>query len=1803
MKAVLLIALTLSVGMATGDEIVLAERDKDPVYTIVVPEKPTPLLEYAAKELRDWTKKLTGVELAIATNVTPSKAIFIGGMTDSGLGTDGFCIRSEGADIRIVGGGDGRGVLYGVYELLETYGGIGWFSSWHTVVPKVDRFAVPATLNDRQIPAFPFREPFDYDINRHPEFAVRLRRNCVTWGVRIPPQMGGLARQPAKVLKGHTANILCPVEKYFDAHPEWFSEISGKRIRDKTQLCLTNPELIEFVKSNFVAQVKDDPQATTYSFSYNDWLNCCTCPNCKAVNDAEGSQCGTNVRMCNILAEELEKLAPGKSVKLSAYQFTRKPPRLTKPRANVLVDFAPIESGRSQPMNKCPDSESRRICEDLSGWGKIASRSAGLFVFDYVTNFGNYYNIFPNIYSLQGNVRYFRECNVRILYEEGAHTTPHAAFAELKTWILAKLMWNPDIDFNAAINRFINGFYGPAAAPIVKKYIDEIHALPRDEVNNKLGLYEEFGSNVYSSEFLWHALSLWNEAEKAARQDGEAYVRHVQWGAMSPASMILQREAACVCVRRTSYPDARIRKLARWMVARTGEIGPDFLIAEGEPTRTKKLLERWKNLADPKFEMPQSSCATVEAEDVFNIWAGFGTACKRDPKASGGMAIAIPNAYSGNWILYMPMGSIAFDSDATYAMRVRARVDRMRDAAVGQMFECGISGANVSRKFITSATSDEYSWYEIGKWNPSLEQQVYIAPGCFEKAKYPTNPAFETLWVDQIEIKKVSDQHPWEDLNVNSINRLPARTYSMPLADEDAALTDALEPPSPYVKSLNGIWKFAWAGSPDLRSADFWKEDFDDAAWLTIDVPSCVELRGFGVPGYTNIRYPHAYNPKQDTQHPTIRDRDTDKQDYNPVSSYRMVFNVPESWEGRDVILRFDGVYSAYSVWVNGRDVGYAEDSKLPSEFNITPFLNLHSSSNLLAVEVYRWSDGSFLEDQDMTRYSGIFRDVTLWAKPKDGIWDFEVKTTLKNKYCDGTMSVDGIDGDWRATLYDADRKPVAKLSNMLNSTEISNVRAWSSESPYLYTLVIHKGDDIRRKRVGFKEQKIDGHTFLVNGKPVKFKGVNRHECSVENGRTISIAEMLADVTLMKRYNINAVRTSHYPNHRLWYDVCDVYGLYVIAEANVEGHEPGYEANGLGAHLEWEHSIVERNERHVVFYRNNPCVTMWSMGNETGHGECFRSAIASVRKIDPSRPIHWERGNKDADVDSRMYPTVEWLEGRGQFGDTGAGLMKKEDGGVGFVDSRDHTPGKCAFLCEYAHAMGNAIGNFQEYWDVFYRHDSLCGGCIWDWIDQAVWKKTGRVDPATGYAERYLAYGGDFDEEPHDGPFNCNGIIDPLRRVSAKLVEVGHVHRNIVVRRISSGFELWNRFCFTGIDNFTGTWKLRENGVVIGAGTFVPPAIAPLTHGRLDISDLDDAISKADSTAELFVDFSFATKRDEPWAKQGWVVARDQIAVGKGTWEFCRMEVQHRPVPLGIERDDKTVTATCGRTRAVFSRSSGTLCCLEMDGKTILKDPAPGVPHGPLLTCARAFTDNDRWARDGNPWGEDRKVGGFYSTGLSQLQHHGRPIEVKGDCVKITTEVTGAKSAGFVQESRWVFDADGSIEIHTKVLPHGTFPKVIPRIGFSLKLDHSLEKMIYYGRGPHENYIDRKSGSSFGVWTSTVTDQYEPYVRPQDNGYKSEVRWVAFVDSNGKGVRFSASEPMFVQALHYDFEDLEFARHRAGMKRYRAPLVPQNEVCLNLDIRQLGLGGASCGPLPMEKYVFPIEEMSWTLRIERIALP
>ena len=1046
-------------------------------------------------------------------------------------------------------------------------------------------------------------------------------------------------------------------------------------------------------------------------------------------------------------------------------------------------------------------------------------------------------------------------------------------------------------------------------------------------------------------------------------------------------------------------------------------------------------------------------------------------------------------------------------------------------------------------------------------------------------------------WADVREatVAKVREQRrreralEWQNELVNYVNVEPARAYSFPLASEKDALTPDL-PETPYVKSLDGKWKYNWGGSYERRARNqFYSVGYDDSRWYEIDVPSCVELKGFGVPIYTNIAYPHPRTPPNPGS------------DYNPISSYRRTFTVPDGWKGRPVFLRFEGVYSAYYVWVNGMKVGYAEDSCTAHEFNITKYLK--PGENLLAVEVYRWSDGSFLEDQDFFRYSGIYRHVMLFSPPQVEIRDFFWKPTLaadfKSASVDLSVELRDLGGRGASalpsvsvTLYDADFKAVATMTQPVsNSTfytfhfTLPTPHLWSAEDPYLYTLVMKAGEDVRACKVGFmKTEVMPNGAIHVNGRPVKFTGVNRHDASPENGRSVTREEMLRDVVLMKQNNVDTVRTSHYPNDPYFYHLCERYGLYVMLEANIESHGMGYGVSSLASPPSWTQAHVERARDMVLNWRNLPCVFMWSWGNEAGQGPTFDVVNEACLKLDDTRPIAYRQDSERYAIDGPTYPTLAVTRVRGLHS-------------------------KCSFFFEYAHGMGNALGNFKEYWDEFYASPSLIGGCIWDWVDQTVWKYTDRTGP-DGRRIRYLAYGGDFDEKTTDGNFCANGVIDAERNETPKLAEVKHVHRNLVVswpsatigrdhrpHRIRNGeplsVVLWNRFSFTPSDAFGACWELLEDGLPVANGALDWPSVPPLTKREMKVA-LPNVKMKPD--AEYFLNVSFHLKSDTLWAKKGHLVAHDQLALGDGSANPPG-EPRLNDAPVACAKSDATgVTLSAGPTEVRFSRKTGTISHLSMNGRTVLADSADGIVRGPRLTCMRAFTDNDKWLRDD-----------FYNSGLTQLRYHVREFaatNVEGRAaVRSVVEVNGAKSAGFTHEAVYVVSGDGTLEIRNAVTPFGRMPSALPRLGLSLMLDPRLEQMEWYGRGPHENYVDRCSSAFVGRWSGTVTGQYVPYCRPQDNGYKCDVRWAAFTDGDGKGVRAKGDEPLFVQALHYGCEDLEFARHRPGQQRIWNEKPPRPEVCLNLDIRQLGLGEGSCGPRTEPQYIFPIQPESWTVTL------
>ncbi len=1007
----------------------------------------------------------------------------------------------------------------------------------------------------------------------------------------------------------------------------------------------------------------------------------------------------------------------------------------------------------------------------------------------------------------------------------------------------------------------------------------------------------------------------------------------------------------------------------------------------------------------------------------------------------------------------------------------------------------------------------------------------------------------------------------WEDPQVIGRNKEPGRATGVPYSDLESAKVGTREASS-FHQSLNGMWKFHWVPKPADRPVDFYRPSFDVSEWDEIPVPSCWETKGYGIPIYTNVRYPHPKNP------PFIPHED------NPTGSYRTEFTLDESWDGRETFIHFGGVYSAFYLWINGEKVGYSEGSKTPAEFNITRYLT--EGSNTLAAEVYRWCDGSYLEDQDMWRLSGIFRDVYLFATPKLHIRDYFVRTDLDDNYensiLEATVEVRNLGDEPRSSsidiqLFDADgsRIPLAVSPGSVTvlpgtsaqvhfKTEVRNPKKWTAETPELYrTLVILRGQkeaseivDVRSCNTGFRKIEIKERQLHINGTPVLLKGANRHEHDPDHGRTLSLALMIKDIELMKRSNMNVVRTSHYPNDPRWYDLCDRYGLYVIDEANVESHGMGYGEESLGHVPEWELSHVDRTQRMVLRDRNHPSIIFWSLGNEAGPGRNFVATSKAVRDLDKTRLVHYERMDSVADVDSSMYPSVSWLRQRGE--------------------SESEKP---FFLCEYAHAMGNAVGNLQEYWDVIESHPNLIGGCIWDWVDQGLRKYSGEIDD-NGTPLWYWAYGGDYDDQPNDGNFCMNGIVPPDRQVTPKLLEVKKVYQFIEVTKenlIEGKFSVRNKYAFLDLDHFHGKWTLTQDGRVLQRGNLEPISVAP---GRSQSFTIPYNPPRPLPGAEVFLRVSFHLGTDQLHAKQGHEVSWEQFAIPFPTAPGTNMNLAALP-HVNVQESREGVLLSASNVRAEIKKSTGTLSSLSMSGTSLLADDIDQI-SGPLLNVFRAFTDNDIWLR--NPF----EQAGLFNLQKEVVHFEVNRLEPQAVQVEVETSWRTPKKNGFDHRVSFLFLGNGNIIVDNDVRPIGELPP-LPRLGVQMTVSGRANKITWFGRGPHESYPDRKTSAAIGLYEGTILDQYQDYARPQENGNKEDVRWAALTDQENWGLLITAPETLSMTALPFRPEDLEQARHRNRQEKKYQRLEPRHDITVSLDAALMGLGGASCGPRPMPKYI------------------
>ncbi len=1031
----------------------------------------------------------------------------------------------------------------------------------------------------------------------------------------------------------------------------------------------------------------------------------------------------------------------------------------------------------------------------------------------------------------------------------------------------------------------------------------------------------------------------------------------------------------------------------------------------------------------------------------------------------------------------------------------------------------------------------------------------------------------------------------WQDPSVIGRNKERGHATLVVYADEQAALIGDRED-SPYFQLLNGDWRFNWAPNPASAPEGFEQDNFDFGEWSTIAVPCNWQLQGYDKPIYLNAGYafPQDGIPRATTQIARDRALPAIPDDDNPTGSYRWTFTVPRSWNGRRVFLLFEGVDSAFHLWVNGREVGYSQDSRLPAEFDITSYVR--PGENTLAVRVYRYSDGSYLEDQDMWRLSGIYRDVVLWAAPLVHVRDFFVRTELDAAYEDATLNITAkvhnygqqdVEGHTlELALFDEANRRIGEVDvevavkaggevSLDQELAAANPKKWSAEHPHLYTLLIALKDaagqvlEVERCSVGFRQIEVKDGQVHINGVPVLFKGVNRHEHDPDTGHTVGVESMFEDILLMKRFNFNAVRTCHYPDDPLWYDLCDRYGLYLIDEANLETHAV---VGKLTNDPSWAAAFLDRGARMVERDKNHPCVIMWSLGNESGSGPNHAAMAGWIHDYDPTRLVHyegatgwggWYEGPDDApyvDVVSVMYPTLERLDQLAQI----PGEMRP------------------IIMCEYAHAMGNSCGNLREYWASVEKHARLQGGFIWDWADQGIRRTT----PG---GEQWFAYGGDFCDDPNDGPFCLNGVVFPDRRCKPAMWECKKVMQPVNVEPIdllAGQVRVVNGYHFSDLSHLVIAWEVVADGEVLQTGQLP----------RLDTPPGDSAVVKIPFArpelkpgTEYWLALRFTLAQDSPWAATGHEVAWEQFQIEFAVPQGSVLRVADMP-PLEMRETEAGVVVRGADFRLRFDKQTATLASWEHAGRELLA-------RGPLLNVWRAPTDNDRGG-----W-RQRPVEAWLAAGLDRLQHQVRAVEASQvqpqvARIDIRSHVCAPDRAdGFDCEYAYTVYGNGDVVIHTHVVPGENLPS-LPRVGLQMVLPGGYETFTWYGRGPHETYVDRKAGAQVGVYRGMVDEQYVPYVVPQENGNKTDVRWVALANADGAGLCAVGASLLEVSAHHFATRDLDKAQHTYELEW-------RKEITLNLDHGQSGLGGASCGPATLPQYLIPPEEQRFGVRLSPLA--
>lgn len=1018
-------------------------------------------------------------------------------------------------------------------------------------------------------------------------------------------------------------------------------------------------------------------------------------------------------------------------------------------------------------------------------------------------------------------------------------------------------------------------------------------------------------------------------------------------------------------------------------------------------------------------------------------------------------------------------------------------------------------------------------------------------------------------------------QVPWQDPQVCAINREPACAHFVPFSSEEKALSSDLQSNERRM-SLDGTWKFLYSRNVEACPERFFNVNYDVRKWKNIQVPGSWELQGFDAPIYTDVKYPFPANP------PFV------PSDYNPVGIYAREFTVPASFRGMDVFLDFEGVESAFYCWVNGQLAGYGEDSRLPSHFNVTSLLR--SGRNKIVVQVFRYSDGSYLEGQDYWKYSGIERSVYLVARPTCRVKDFKMSAPLSKDYKDGDFQIgitmnlsDGSVGnrlqlklmDGNKVLY-AEQKTVASSTDTLFDFKhiVPNVKPWSAETPYLYTMLVSVTDregktlEAFRHRVGFRTVEMRNGQLLVNNVPILIKGVNRQEHDPHHGRTLALETMLQDVKMMKQFNINAVRCSHYPNRPEWYELCEEYGLYMIDEANIESHGMEYHEDGtLADNPDWEHPFMERMERMVMRDRNFTAVVIWSLGNESGYGKHFETLYHWTKGFDPTRPVQYEGARREglSDIYCPMYARIWWLRE--------------------FVNERKSRP---LIMCEYAHSMGNSTGNLQDYWDLIYKYDNLQGGFIWDWVDQTFAVKDEKGNPIWGYGGD-MGYAG----VPNDSNFCANGLVAADRSLHPHIWEVKKVYQYVhcepvpfTVNKLTAA----NRHDFIDLSDYYMRWTVEADGEEVQSGQIEFPAVPP--HACAEIAIPFREI-KPDSR-EYFLKVETLLKQENAYAPKDFVVAMDQWQLPIERKEESKTMVRE---PVKTARLGDELQIGNKSFNVVFSTASGEMTSFKYKGKELLL-------AGLKPNFWRPPTDND-----------------VPSGLLSRCLEWKEPME-SARLLKLDVHAGPDSSSVVVSAGYHLQETESSIQITYHILGNGVMKvemaftpgskplSEMPRFGMRMVLAKEYDCMSWLGRGPHENYADRKTSAAVGLYRSGVWEQYHPYVRAQETANKCDTRWFSLCNKEGEGLLFVGTEPLSVSAWNFVQDDIGYVPF-ATERRHGGSIQKKELVWVNVDMLQMGVGGDNSWgaqvhpeytitPLP-RKYSFVIQPVDIAESISRQA--